>query len=193
MRLSPRPARNGITLLEVLAALVIFVLSFTALAGLIHLASERALDIQRQTLAVQMCQSKLAEVIAGVVPLQSQSGTIDEDPDWTWNLEAEQADVTNLWNVTVRVSRPTEMGEVSVTLSARVLDPAIRGSAADQPTVSGQDATTTDSTSSSPSSGTSAAGGGGQAASTPAASPAPASTGGGGGGGGRATTGGGRP
>ncbi len=137
MLVAARPAspRSGLSLLEVLAALAIFLISFIAIGGLINLASDRALDVQNQSLAVQMCQSKLNEVVCGAVALQSASGTVDEDSDWNWSVEAAPMDnINGLWNVTVRVSRQGSGGyETSATLSAMVLDPSVRGNASDKP------------------------------------------------------------
>src|SRR5262249_26753300 len=90
-----------------------------------------------QSQATQMAQAKLSEVIAGSLPLSSQSGTIDEDPEWQWSIDAEQADLTALWNVKVRVWRQLDEHEVESTLSQMVLDPTYRGSIFDQITVTG--------------------------------------------------------
>ena len=46
---------------------------------------------QASSHAAQLAQAKLAEVIAGVVPLSSQTDTpCDEDTEWNWSLSAEQ-------------------------------------------------------------------------------------------------------
>lgn len=168
MRPAPhvRP-RRGVTLLEVLASLTIFLISFTIIGGLISLAADRAIDVQYESLAAQMCQSKLNEVAAGVVPLQSASGSIEEDPEWNWALEATQAsNVTNLWTVTVRVYRPLPTGgEISVTLAAMIMDPSIRGNASDKPATSDTGTTTSSSSSSTTSSSSSSS-----SSTTPAAS-----------------------
>src|SRR4051812_42042043 len=92
-------ARPGLTLLEVLVALAIFLL---ALAGLVHLvtvAGNRALEAQYQTRAAELCQSKLAEVQAGAVPLSSQSDVaFDEAPEYHWSLDAGQGQAAGLYN-----------------------------------------------------------------------------------------------
>src|SRR5437870_288141 len=99
--------RPGISLLEVLIALAIFLLAVIGIGQLITLAGDRAVDVQQQAQAIQLCQSKLAEVVAGVVPVHPpQSNTpFEEDPSWEWALDSEQGSVAGLWNVTVRVSR----------------------------------------------------------------------------------------
>jgi Tfp pilus assembly protein PilV len=138
MMLSARPSsRPGLSLLEVLAALAIFLMSFIAIGRLVTVASDRALEVQMQSQATQLAQSKLNEVIGGALPLSSQSGEIDEDPDWHWSIDATQGDVSGLWTVTVRVWREVDNHEVESTLTQMMLDPTVRGSVFDQLTVTG--------------------------------------------------------
>jgi Tfp pilus assembly protein PilV len=122
--------RAGLSLLEVLLSLTIFLLSFIAIGRLITLSSDMALDIQQRSQAVQLCQSKLAEVAIGAVPLQAQSNVpFEEDLDWQWSLDCQLGDVENLWNVTVTVSRQgTDGAEGAISLTQMVLDPTLRGS-----------------------------------------------------------------
>ena len=83
--------RPGLTLLEVLVALAIFLFAMVVMGGLITTAGDQALEVQYQSRAAQLCQSKLAEVNAGVVKLDSQSNvSFDEDSDWQWSLNCEQ-------------------------------------------------------------------------------------------------------
>ena len=93
MFLPTRPAatRSGLSLLEVLVALTIFLLSFVALGRLVTLSSDHALDIQRQSEAMRLAQSKLNEVMAGAISLQGDEG--DED-EWHWSVESDQSDVS---------------------------------------------------------------------------------------------------
>ncbi len=180
MLLPSRPAapRLGLSLLEVLVALAIFLLSFVAIGRLVTLATDHALDIQQQSQATRLAQSKLNEVIAGAESLQGGSGSFDEDPSWQWTVATEQSsDVPNLWTVTVTVTHPGGEGgeDVTATLSQMVIDPSIRGSVFDQITVTGSTDTAPSGTGSqSAQSGaagqTGASGAGGSAASKPATS-----------------------
>src|SRR5262249_35543621 len=102
MTASPRrhATRPGFSLMEVLVALAIFLLAFAGISRLVTFASDRALDVKLQSQATQLCQAKLAEAVAGAVPLSSQADVpLDEDPSWTWSLDAEQGSVPGLWNV----------------------------------------------------------------------------------------------
>jgi general secretion pathway protein I len=151
MRLpTPSTVRPGISLLEVLVALAVFLISIGAIIQLVNASADLALEIQERGEAGRLAQSKMAEVVAGIVPLSRQNeATFDEDPEngWTWSLDPQQGDVANLWTVTVKVSRMRQNGDkVEVSLSQMVLDPSIRGSAMDTPptsTSSGSTGTTT--------------------------------------------------
>lgn len=124
--------RRGMSLLEVLVALAIFLISIVAISQIINLAAEQALVVQDQARATQLCQAKMAEVSAGVMPFQGQSEVpFDEDDGWVWSMECQPGPVASLWAVTIRVSRAGTAGEArsEVSLCQFVLDPAARGSA----------------------------------------------------------------
>ena len=125
--------RPGFSLLEVLAALTIFLMSLIALSQLLSVTGDRVVKVQQLSRASQLSQSKLAEVVAGVISLSSQSGDFDEDPDWHWQVEAEQdSAITGLWRVQVKVSRDMGDGsQIESTVNQMVLDPSQRGSTAD--------------------------------------------------------------
>ena len=87
--------------------------------------------IQQQNLATRLCQSKLHEVAAGVWPLTSQDDTpFDEEPDYTWSLDAENSSFDGLWKVTVtRQAEGVRGGDAGpVQLTQMVLDPSVIGS-----------------------------------------------------------------
>ncbi len=124
--------RSGLSLLEVVLALAIFLFSLAAISQLIHFGSLRALDIHYQHKAQMLCQTKLAEVQAGIEPLQEAGFSLfANDPDWEWRLDAKQAEVANLWNVTVAVRGMGREDEVAVY--QWILDPSKRGSTLDKP------------------------------------------------------------
>ena len=127
------PRRSGMSLIEVLTALAIFLLSMVALSSLISFGSERAGDVRDLSRASMLAQSKLAEVVAGVVPLSSAPSSAFEGDDerFEWALEATaDGNIPNLWRVTVTVSierGPNDRFET--TLTQYLVDPAQRGSA----------------------------------------------------------------
>jgi len=130
---SPRCCdRAGITLLEVIVSLAIFLFSIVALAHLVNVATDRALQAQLKQQAGFMCQSKLAEIAAGAESLTSQNdAAFPESADWQWSSECSEATVPGLWKVKVRVSRTIPSGRIEVALTQFVLDPALRGSTSD--------------------------------------------------------------
>ena len=128
-----RWVRPGLSLMEVLTALAIFLISLIALGQLVTVSGERALEVQQLSRASQLSQSKLAEVVSGAVSLSSQSGDFDEDPDWHFQVDAElDSAITGLWRVQVKVSRDLGDGtHFESTVNQMVLDPSLRGSTAD--------------------------------------------------------------
>jgi type II secretory pathway pseudopilin PulG len=150
--LGTRHSRRGLSLLEVLAALAVFLFSLIALGQLITLGGDRARDVQWLSRATLIAQTKMAEVVAGAVPLTGQPDTpAEDDPDWSWSVEAAADNTPGLYLVTVRVSRPQPNGErFETTLSQYVLDPAQRGNT---------DGTTTDTTDTGTTTGTTGTGG----------------------------------
>jgi type II secretion system protein I len=166
---SPSVGRRGITLLEVLVSLAIFLFSLVAIGHLITISAERAVDVQMESQASQLCQSKLAEVVTGAEALQSSDGTFPgQDADWNWSVESTEGNVTGLWNVKVTVRKD----RAEVSLSQMVLDPSYRGSSFDTPAASTSTDSSTSASTSSPSSSsmTGAASSSGGAASKPATS-----------------------
>src|SRR5262245_25215769 len=110
MRLSSR--RAGLSLIEVLVSMAIFLMALTALVRVpspalarpVATASPGAAQGQPPARAAVLCRSELAEPAAGAVPLQGQSeAAFDDDPEDRWSLECEQGVTQGLWNVTVRV------------------------------------------------------------------------------------------
>jgi general secretion pathway protein I len=155
--------RPGFSLLEVLVALAIFLFALVGIGRLITWGGDQALEVKFKSQATKLCQAKLSEVIAGAVALSSQSDVpLDEDPSWTWSLDAEQGNFPGLWNVTVRVNRTRPGGaRLEASLSRMVLDPSLRGSTADATALAAAAAANNSSASSS----------GSNSATTPAGSP----------------------
>ena len=144
--------RPALTLIEVLVALAIFLLSFAAITRLVTFAGQRALDARRTEEAARLARSKFAEVFAGVVPLQSSDDSpFDEDPDYTWSLTADEGTLSELWVVTVTVKRKGDDGP-GFTLRQFMLDPTLRGSTQDSVMITGSTSSPTGSGTSSGSS-----------------------------------------
>lgn len=150
MRLrTPSPAtRHGLSLLEVLVAMAILLFAMAAIGRLVTIGTDQALEVQWRGEAARKCQSQMARVVAGEIPMQSAGDTaFDEDADWNWSVEVEQGTVQGLWNVTVKVTRVKEEArKVQVTLQRLVMDPSLRGNTADAAAPAGTDSTSSGST-----------------------------------------------
>jgi general secretion pathway protein I len=135
---SARPTRPGLTLLEVVIALAIFLIALVPIWRLVTLGGEQALDVAQQAQASMLCQSKLDCVKVGAEPLNA-SGTVDIGRDLTWNytIESSPSDVENLYmvKVTVKVDR-ADGKTIEANLIQMVLDPAWRGSTVSTATTS---------------------------------------------------------
>src|SRR4051794_39617058 len=85
--------RRGVSLLESLISVAILFISVISINQLLDTAGQQAELVRQRSLAAQLCQSKLAEVVAGAVPLSGGSGEVEELPGWGWTVEAEEHDV----------------------------------------------------------------------------------------------------
>jgi general secretion pathway protein I len=132
---SPRTRRAGLSLIEVLVSLAIFLISLVALGQLVQIGTDRAIDVQERSQASTYCRSALAQVTAGIVPITGQGMTaFDDDPNWSWSVDSEADGTPNLYHVTITVSRQRPDGtQTQFTLNQWMLDPASRGSAASTP------------------------------------------------------------
>jgi Tfp pilus assembly protein PilV len=150
-------SRSGMSLLEVMAALTVFLMSLVAIGRLMTLATEQAMLVSWQSRATMLAESKMAEFSAGILTLTgTSSGTFDEDPTWNWEAEiAADATMTMLYRVTMTAWKQSKDGsKVSTTISQYIYEPTARGS------LESPAATTSSTTSSSSSSSSSSSTGG---------------------------------
>lgn len=136
MRERLRGNRGGLTLLEVVLSLGILLVSLTALGQLISNGTRASVQARMQTQAILRCESKLAEIISGVEPLQSADGVpFEDDPDWVWSLEVvevapdELPDLLEL-RLTVTYAERNDLARISYTLRRFLRDPAVFADAA---------------------------------------------------------------
>jgi Tfp pilus assembly protein PilV len=148
MRLHSAARRPGISLLEVLGATAIFLMSIVAIGQLMSMATDQALEVQFRSRATRLCQSKLNEFSSGIESVTgSTSGEFEEEQGWSWKAEVtNDGSAANLYKVEVTVTRDSPSGLIEVTMAQFVFDPQQRG----QLTAS---TSTTDTSSSSGSSG----------------------------------------
>jgi type II secretion system protein I len=127
---APSTGRDGMTLLEVLLALAIFLFSLVAISALFNTATNQAVEIQFRSRATRLAQSKLAEFSSGVRSLTSAGqGTFDEEPEWSWQADIQQDGTAQyLYRVTIKVSRDTpDKRHIETSISQYVIDPKYKG------------------------------------------------------------------
>jgi type II secretion system protein I len=128
--------RSGLTLLEVILALAILAGSLAALGELAG-RSMRNAEVARATSEAQLlCETKLAEIAAGITPADPVSDApwqsasdleIETSQEWLYSVEVKSTDLDGLLSVrvTVRQDRPREKKPVSVTLVRWIVDPGL--------------------------------------------------------------------
>ena len=100
MRCASQPpaaaVRSGMTLLEVVIALALFFAAMAAISQILKMGSVSAVKAQLRAEATLLGESKLNEVIAGILPLTPVEQQVFEgSPQWTWTLAVEDdSDVT---------------------------------------------------------------------------------------------------
>ncbi|MCE9567227.1 MAG: prepilin-type N-terminal cleavage/methylation domain-containing protein [Planctomycetes bacterium] len=142
MRVRPQPRRAGLSLIEVLVAMAIFFIAIVAVSRLVDMGMDRELDARFNATGARLAQAKLAEFETGITAMTSTSGDFaatESEPGWTWTMQADPQG-TNLYLVTVTVTRDQKGRPFTLTLAQMMLDPTAKGTAAEatRPDSSGQ-------------------------------------------------------
>ncbi len=133
--------RRGISLFEVVISGLLLGVAMTILAQAMSLGANQSNYIYQQAQALQLCQSKLAELSTGLRELKSKDSysALNADQDWThldedwqYRISVEEDEIPGLYNVQVWVKREKDK-LVEVSLAQRIFDPARRGHTADKP------------------------------------------------------------
>ena len=154
-KLSPRFAsRAGLSLLEVVLALAILAIAASLLAQITSQATDNALSAQTNGTAQMLCESKMAEVLAGAIPMQPQDWTQITDTsrpgNWHYKIETVTAERPNMLGVKVSVSddpTTTFRNPVRFFLVRWVIDPNLGLDQPQQSAASGSSGATSGSTS----------------------------------------------
>ena len=109
LRRPHRSKRRGLSLLEVIMAISIMGLAMIIIGNLVSLGSKSAGMTKWRSEAQILCNTKMAEISAGVLPLESVSAaSIQEKPDWSYSVQVQSSDMTGLLLVQVSVA-PVDM------------------------------------------------------------------------------------
>ena len=116
---------DGFSLLEVILAMAILGGALVVIGYLVNLGYKHALNTRLRSEANILCDTKMAEVAAGVLELESVSGSpIEESPDWNYSVFIEQSGQNGLLLVTVRVANSqTEGVPLEVEVARFMPDP----------------------------------------------------------------------
>lgn len=127
-------SRSGMTLLEIFIALALFFAAMSAIAEILRMGSDSSVKAQLRAEASLRGESKLNEVVAGVLPLEAVTDQAFEgDPQWTWTLTVDDdTDVTiKRMLLTVNHHRSDGQSDHEVKFARLMRDPLIFQSAGD--------------------------------------------------------------
>ena len=108
--------RRGFSLLEVVLSLAILVGAIAVLGELVRLGLDNAAAARDLTQAQLLCESKLAEISAGIFEPQSIQGAsfspeIDPEREWVYSVTLASLDLQGLISATVTVTENVPVGE----------------------------------------------------------------------------------
>ncbi len=99
--------RRGLTLYEVVISLAIFAGALAAISQGMSTGTRAAVQARLQSQAVLLAQTKMAEIVSGVLPPKSASDVPFAEPDldgWTWSATVTPGPHVGLYQVEVSVA-----------------------------------------------------------------------------------------
>ena len=129
-RTIPRNMRRGLSLLEVLLSVAIFLGALTAIMQLLNSGQQSEVSARLKTEAALRCDAKMAEIISGIeeaVSSEDQKFPDDEIGNWRWSAEVGSGDVTSLLRITVTVEHLPDgkTPNAAFTLTRYMRDPQL--------------------------------------------------------------------
>lgn len=125
--------RRGMSLLELIVSTAIFFLSLVAIYGLLDISQRSGIRAKQRGQALRVCQARLAELVAGVLPLETADGSdeLAQDYQWQISVENEAVGAGALVKATVVAFHTNEPRDSRVSLTQIMMDPAFVGSLMD--------------------------------------------------------------
>ena len=120
--------RAGFTLMEVILAMTVLSITLGMIYSVASRGSRYGMKVRKETRAQLLCESKLAEISAGITPAVVVSGVQSEvDDGWRYSVELE-APPTNLQGVVLlRVTFVEDLPEkkqpITFSLTRWIRDP----------------------------------------------------------------------
>jgi Tfp pilus assembly protein PilV len=113
-----RVRRNGLSLLEVILSIAILGGAMVMIGQLYHLGYRSALQARMRNDANIIADSKMAELAAGVLPLESSGNNmVEEFPGWSYSVDLQSSLQPGLFMATVNVSYGDQSNDVPTSLS----------------------------------------------------------------------------
>jgi type II secretion system protein I len=126
-RSSCRPPR-GFTLLEVILALALLAGAMVVLGQLMSIGTRSAAHARHVSTAQILCESKMAELAAGIVPLEPvQGAAFEHTREWRYSVVVSSTEEERLFAVRVIVEQNVERQKqpFSFALDRWVIDPGL--------------------------------------------------------------------
>ncbi len=113
-----RARRAGLSLLEVILSIAILGGAMVVIGQLFNLGYRSALQVRMRSDANLLCDSKMAELAAGVLPVTSSGNQqIPESPGWNYSVDVQPSQQIGLLIATVTVEQNAEVSSVPVSMS----------------------------------------------------------------------------
>jgi uncharacterized membrane protein YgcG len=111
--------------LEVVLALAILVGAMAVLGELLSLGGRHAREAAESATAQILCESKLAEIVAGILPPTAVATTpCESDPEWQYSVTVDSTSETGLLSVRVTViEAAVSVHPVEYSMTRWLLDP----------------------------------------------------------------------
>lgn len=121
----------GFSLLEVILAVAILAAALAVLGEITRSGLENTRVTRELTQGQMLCESKMAEILAGLVPPEPESDVPFDpeldlaDPDWVYSIEVNTLDVEGLLEIRVTVTKEVSGARqpVRVPLVRWMIDP----------------------------------------------------------------------
>jgi type II secretion system protein I len=123
-----RRKRSGLTLLEAILSIAILGGAVAVIGEAIRVGAHAATDAREMTIAQLLCESKLAELTAGLQPLTNTSAApVEVSPDWLYSVQVDSIAQQGLLGVMVTVQRDPNYSArpLSITLYRWLIDPQL--------------------------------------------------------------------
>ncbi|MCH1440427.1 MAG: prepilin-type N-terminal cleavage/methylation domain-containing protein [Rubripirellula sp.] len=113
--------RSGLTILEVLISIAIFLFAMTGISTLINNGLRSTVDGQARTRAALLCASTMESILSGSLSVDTNSNQIPfsiPNQDWSWRARLSSSEYPNLSLITVDVFKEdTQARSVNVALT----------------------------------------------------------------------------